>query len=54
MELIYQSPRCLGDIAEGFIYGCAWHYGEKISVRREKMGDMNGSKERFLLTLQIA
>lgn len=54
MELIYQSPRCLGDIAEGFIYGCAWHYGEKISVRREKMGDLTGSTERFLLTLQIA
>ncbi len=51
MELIYQSPRCLGDVAEGLIYGCAAHYGEKLLVRREKLGDMTGSKERFLLTL---
>lgn len=51
MELIYKSPRCLGDVAEGLIYGCASHYGEKISVRREKLGDMTGSTERFLLTL---
>lgn len=51
IELIYKSPRCLGDVAEGLIYGCASHYGEKISVHREKLGDMSGSTERFLLTL---
>ena len=54
MELIYKSPRCLGDVAEGLIYGCAAHYGEKISVRREKLGDMSGSTERFLLALHKA
>ncbi|HAZ94610.1 MAG TPA: guanylate cyclase [Porticoccaceae bacterium] len=51
IELIYKSPRCLGDVAEGLIYGCASHYGEKILVRRERLGDMTGSTERFLLTL---
>ena len=51
MEVIYQSPRCLGAVAEGLIQGCAAYYGEKIFVRRETLGDMSGSTERFLLTL---
>jgi len=41
----------LGDVAEGLIYGCASHYGEKILVRRERLGDMTGSTERFMLTM---
>ena len=51
MELIYQSPRCLGDVAEGLIQGCAAYYGEKITVRRESLDDKTGTTERFLLTL---
>jgi hypothetical protein len=51
MEVIYQSPRCMGDVAEGLIQGCAAYYGERILVRREVLGDKRGSKERFLLTL---
>jgi len=51
IELIYKYPRCLTDVAEGLIYGCASHYGEKILVRRERLGDMTGSTERILLTL---
>jgi hypothetical protein len=51
MEVIYQSPRCLGDVAEGLIQGCAAYYGEKILVRRESIADKSGATERFLLTL---
>ena len=54
MELIYQSPSCLRDVADGLIYGCALHYGDKISICREKLGDITGSTERLLLTLQRA
>jgi len=50
MELIYESPRCLGDVAEGLIQGCAAYYGEKLHVQRESLGDMSGSRERFFLT----
>lgn len=50
MELIYESPRCLGDVAEGLIQGCAAYYGERLQVQRESLGDMSGSRERFLLT----
>jgi hypothetical protein len=52
LELIYESPRCLGDVAEGLIQGCAAYYGEKILVKRERLGDMTGSSERFIINLQ--
>ena len=50
MELIYESPRCLGDVAEGLIQGCAAYYGDKLHVQRESLGDKSGSRERFFLT----
>jgi|TARA_B110000208_G_scaffold49306_1_gene65145 hypothetical protein len=50
VELIYQSPRCLGDVAEGLIQGCAAYYGEKIVVKRERLGAKSGSMERFVIT----
>ncbi|MBT6594082.1 MAG: heme NO-binding domain-containing protein [Porticoccaceae bacterium] len=49
MQVIYQSPRCMGDVAEGLILGCAAYYQEKITVRRETIDDGSGSSERFLL-----
>ena len=52
LELIYESPRCLGDVAEGLIQGCAAYYGEEILVKRERLGDMTGSSERFIINLQ--
>ena len=51
MEVIYKSPRCMGDIAEGLILGCAAYYRERKIVRREAIGDTGGSAERFLLKL---
>ena len=51
MEMMYQSPRCMGDVAEGLILGCAAYYREKIMVCRETVDDSGGSSERFLLKL---
>ncbi|MGB1984124.1 MAG: heme NO-binding domain-containing protein [Porticoccaceae bacterium] len=54
IELIYHSHRCMGDVAEGLILGCAAYYGEKINIKRETLGDGSGSIERFLLTQQFS
>ena len=54
IELIYHSHRCMGDVAEGLILGCAAYYGEKITIKRETLGDGSGSIERFLLTQQFS
>jgi hypothetical protein len=54
MELLYQSPRCMGNVAEGLILGCAAYYGEKVTVKRGTLRDGSGSMEKFLLTQQIA
>ncbi len=43
----------MGDGAEGLILGCAAYFGEKVTVKREILGDGSGSTERFLLTQQI-
>jgi hypothetical protein len=48
MALEYQSPRCLGDAAEGLIRGCAAYFKEELQIDREAAND--GSKEYFLLT----
>lgn len=53
MTLFYQSPRCLGDLAEGLIQGCIEHYGEEISLAREDMGD-DGSIVRFELAKLVS
>ena len=50
LELVYQSPRYLGDVAEGLIQGCAAYYGEKITIKRERLGDKSGAIERFIIT----
>ena len=51
LELFHEGPKCLGDVAEGLIHGCAFHYGEKIMVRRESLNESSGPGEWFLLTL---
>lgn len=34
LQMIYRSPRCLGDFAEGLMEGCFAHFGERVSVTR--------------------
>lgn len=53
LEMIYHSPRNLGDVAEGLILGCAKYYQQEIGIKREVLGPKTGHKERFLLTLQV-
>ncbi len=52
LEMIYHSPRGMGDVAEGLILGCAAYYSQNIEVQREKKEPDNGETERFLLTLR--
>lgn len=35
MQLVYLSPRHMGDLAAGLIDGCIAHYGQPIAVDRE-------------------
>jgi hypothetical protein len=45
MTLLYRSQRCLEDLAQGLILGCAQHYGENIRLRREQC---DGTAVRFV------
>lgn len=45
MRMIYRSPRCLGDFAEGLMEGCFAHFGEKINATRAD--EHNGRIVRF-------
>lgn len=47
MEMVYQSSRPFGDLAEGLILGCARHFGEQVTVQRENLAVAGGPKIRF-------
>ena len=50
LELLYRSRRPLADLAEGLIQGCVAHFGERITVRRQDLGDpADGHAARFTL-----
>ena len=50
LELVYHSRRPLADLAEGLIQGCVAHFGERISIRRQDLGDpADGRSARFTL-----
>lgn len=49
-EMVYQSKRQLGDLAEGLILACIQHYGESIALKRENLEDESGQTVRFTLT----
>lgn len=49
LVLVYQSARHFEDLAEGLILGCIRHYGEDISLRREKVAGSPTADERFTL-----
>lgn len=42
LTMIYRSPRCLGDFAEGLMEGCFAHFGERMRVTRS---DAAGGRE---------
>lgn len=49
LELVYRSPRRLGDLAEGLLQGCVDYFGERIAIRREELDDGPGQTVRFTL-----
>ncbi len=51
MILIYKSSRHFVDLAEGLIHGCADHFNEKLSIRREDTSAGDQVCMRFNLTL---
>jgi len=46
LELIYQSHRSMGDVAEGLMYGCADHFGEKFQIEQTAVEE-GGQKVHF-------
>ena len=49
LEMVYQSSRPFGDLAEGLIRGCIEHYGEPITLQRDDLGSDGGSHIRFTM-----
>lgn len=48
MIMTYRSSRNLADLAEGLILACIDHFGESLSVEREKSPD-DASETRFII-----
>ncbi len=46
LTLVYRSPRHMGDLAHGLIEGCVAHFGDPVSIRRQRLPD---GAEEFLL-----
>ncbi len=55
LVMLYASPRCFGDLAEGLIHGCVAHFKQPISVIREDLPGGDGEQRvRFHLVRAIA
>ena len=52
MTMVYRSPRCLSDLADGLIHGCIEHYNEPIVVSRDLI-EADGSVVRFVMTRKV-
>ena len=54
MEVIYNSPRGLADVAHGLIARCADHYNESLGIKMTDLSGDNKTRVSFLLTHQSA
>jgi hypothetical protein len=54
LTLLYRSPRCMADLAEGLIRGCAAQYREPLDIAREDLSGGRGEQVRFVLTSGVA
>lgn len=55
LVMLYASPRCFGDLAEGLIGGCVAHFKEPIRVSRDDLPSVDGEQRvRFHLVRAIA
>lgn len=50
LVFVYQSPRPLGDLAEGMLLGCMEHFHEDVELKRQDMPVQSGGRSRFTLT----
>lgn len=53
LELVYRSPRQMGDFAEGLIEGCADHFKEKVTIEKQQILPGDGSEIRFLIRRRV-
>lgn len=49
LNLVYRSPRQLGDVAESLISGCIKHFGEPLSIHRQDSVDADGPHVHFCI-----
>lgn len=49
MRMIYESPRCMSELAVGLIKGCMDHFGEKFEIRKTDLSKGQGRKMEFIL-----
>lgn len=49
LEMVYRSPRRLGDLAEGLLRGCIEHFGEEVEIRRQDLAGGPEQTVRFTL-----
>jgi hypothetical protein len=49
LEMVYRSPRRLGDLAEGLLRGCVEHFGEAIDIERRDVPRGPEQTVRFIL-----
>lgn len=49
LVIVYQSPRKLGDVAEGLIFGCGEYYNQSLNVVQTPLSD-DGNKVKFHIT----
>ncbi len=54
LELLYESGRAMGDLAEGLIESAISHFGEDISVAREDISSESVQRVRFVLDKAVA
>ena len=50
LEMVYRSPRRLGDFAAGLVQGCLAHFGEERPIEREDRPD---GSVRFLIRAPV-
>lgn len=49
LNLVYRSPRQLGDVAESLISGCIKHFGEPLTIHRQDSLDTDGPHVHFCI-----
>lgn len=54
LELVYESGRAMGDLAQGLIESSVKHFGENVSLEREDVSSGSAQCVRFTLTRSTA